>query len=31
MTLLEFMAADLALDPAGAEQIFSQAHVSLDS
>jgi len=26
---LEFMAADLALDPAGAEQIFSQAHVSL--
>jgi len=26
---LEFMAADLALDPAGAEQIFSQAQVSL--
>jgi LuxR family maltose regulon positive regulatory protein len=26
---LEFTAADLALDPAGAEQIFSQAHVSL--
>jgi hypothetical protein len=26
---LEFMAADLALDPAGAEQIFSQADVSL--
>jgi LuxR family maltose regulon positive regulatory protein len=26
---LEFMAADLALDAAGAEQIFSQAHVSL--
>ena len=26
---MEFMAADLALDPAGAEQIFSQAHVSL--
>ena len=27
---MEFMAADLALDPAGAEQIFSQAHVSLN-
>jgi LuxR family transcriptional regulator, maltose regulon positive regulatory protein len=26
---LEFMAGDLALDAAGAEQIFSQAHVSL--